>query len=68
MHLLRVQILCWENVLDSPLTWSQREIAHRRLADLYTHKYALQHVEGTYVRLDDLVNTPNGCWYLEEDF
>lgn len=69
MKLINVQIKCWENILDSDLPWRERETVHRRIADLYTRKYALQHVEGAYVRLDDLVHCPpNGCWYLEEDF
>ena len=69
LRVINVQIKCWENVLDSNLSWRERESVHRRLADLYTRKYVLQNVPGSYVRLDDLVKCPpNGCWYLEEDF
>lgn len=60
--LINVKIACWENILQSPLTWQQRSNAHNYLSELYWQKYYIK----TTVYKKKLFE--NGTWYLEEDF
>ena len=39
-----VKIQCWHSILDSPLTWRQREHAFESLSTLYYEQYVLDNV------------------------
>lgn len=67
MHpsMLNIKIKCWQNILDSPLTWRQRSIAHDRLSDLYHERYYFR-TKIIKRQLFDL-EVSNGTWYLAED-
>lgn len=69
-HAIDVRIACHTNVLDSPLSWQEREAVFAKLADLFYYKYVLQNVESAEVRfLPDGYDCPeNGAWYLFEDY
>ena len=61
--LLHIQIICWENILMSPLSWQERSNAHNHLSELYHQKY--------YIRttvISKKLFEPNGSWYIFEEF
>ena len=67
-----LKIKCWSNILDSPLTWRQREHAFEELSLLYYEQYILDNVpdyEGTYPYLFDLNATdiPDPNWWYDLD-
>lgn len=73
---LDVRIACFSNLLDSPLTFAERETVFGTLHELFYYKYVLQHVESAEVRfLPDRFDCPpnvtgddGGAWYLAEDY
>lgn len=75
-HSLDVRIACFSNLLDSPLTFSEREKVFGTLHQLFFFKYVLQNVESAEVRfLPDHFDCPpsvtgddGGAWYLAEDY
>jgi hypothetical protein len=72
-----INIACYENILDSNLSWREREMIFYKLSDLYYYKYVLDNVQNYKVNIlpDDLLcyentinGTENGAWYLFEEF
>ena len=69
-----VQLACWQNILESPLTHTEREATLSRISNLMCYKYVLQNVQSARVRIlpEELLCKPvegeGGAWYLEEDF
>ena len=68
MHpsLLNIKIKCWENILDSPLSWRQRSSAHNHLAELYHERYYIR-TAIISKKIFELDKT-EGSWYLFEDY
>lgn len=69
-----IRIACHTNLLDSPLSWQEREAVFAKLADLFYYKYVLANVRSAEVQvLPDTYDCPaqlqpGGSWYLVEDF
>jgi hypothetical protein len=66
-----VKIQCWHSILDSPLSWKEREHAFENLSVLYYEQYVLNNVPD-YPGYPYLFDLENGTkmdehWWMESD-
>ena len=58
-----VKVKCYTNMLDSPLSWQEREAVFAQISDLFYYQYVQENVKTVQVQPED-----DGWWYLQQDF
>ena len=58
-----VRVKCLTNVLDSPMSWQEREAVFAKISDLFYYQYVQENVKNVQVQPED-----GGLWYLQQDF